>query len=283
MKLEEFSQIYKADYISSRTNPRTVGYGKLSDRKYRERERLFLAEGVKLTEEALCHAQKHVQRVLLSQSAVEKAEENGRLLEIAKTAKGLHVPVSIFADSAFEKISTESAPQGVIAVLSYLDGLHEREDFSAWQKGKRLIMLEEIRDPGNLGTILRSAEALGADGVILSGCADLYGNKVVRSAMGSLFRMPAYITSDGQACVKAMKKEGRRVLAAGLGEHTMTLGQYETDVRDCVVIGNEGHGISKSVLEECNACVRIPMAGRTESLNASVAAACILWEYFRSI
>ncbi len=283
MKIEEFSRIYKADYISSRTNPRTVGYGKLSDRKYRERERSFLAEGVKLTQEALCHAQKYVQCVLLSRSAVERAGENDRILDIAETAKGLHVPVSIFADSAFEKISTESAPQGVIAVLSYLNDLHERDDFSAWQKGKRLLMLEEIRDPGNLGTVLRTAEALGADGVILAGCADLYGSKVVRAAMGSLFRMPAYITSDGQACVKAMKEEGRRVLAAGLGEHTMTLGRYATDVGDCVVIGNEGHGISAPVLEECTACVRIPMTGQTESLNASVAAACILWEYFRSM
>lgn len=277
MKLELFIESYRAEYIQSRTNPKTVSLAKLSDKKYRDKSRLFLAEGIKLTEEALKYTAK-VDSVIFSQTAVERDE---RIIRLAETANELDIRVSVFADSAFEKISTESAPQGVIAVVNYLDDLHKTADLVGWQKDKRLLMLEEIRDPGNLGTIMRSAEAMGVNGVILSRCADLYHPKVVRAAMGTLFRLPAFITNDGIGCIDIMKQNDRRVLAAALGEHTLTLGNYEIHPTDCPVIGNEGHGIPQEMIEKCTACVRIPMAGNTESLNASAAAACILWEYFR--
>lgn len=276
MDLELILKEYGAEYISSRTNPMTVMLSKLTDKKYRDEHRLFLAEGIKLTAEALEFA--HPECIVLSRSA---AENNQAANEIMKYAKNKGVRIIVFADSAFEKISTEKAPQGVIAAVRYLDGIHCRSGFDVWQKNKRLLMLDEIRDPGNLGTILRSAEALGTSGVILAGCADIYSPKTVRSAMGTLFRIPLYITNAGGECVDIMKKNGRRVLASALGEHTLTLGEYDICESDCPVIGNEGHGISADVLEMCTACVKIPMAGNTESLNASAAAACILWEYFR--
>ena len=209
------------------------------------------------------------------------SREYVRIIKIAKTANELDIKLSVFADSAFEKISTESAPQGVITVLKYQNKLLETENFAKWQNNRRLIMLEEIRDPGNIGTIMRSAEAMGMDGIILSRCADIYSPKVVRAAMGTLFRMPVFITSDGISCVKVMKAEGRRVLATALGRDALALGSFKTDCSDCVVIGNEGHGISDEMINECTACVYIPMSGSTESLNASAAATCVLWEYFR--
>lgn len=276
--LDDFLKKYRADYVQSRTNPKTIAYSKLSDKKYRDKSGLFLAEGIKLTEEVLIYAA-NIDTIIFSQSAVE--HHNERILQIAKTANELDIRVSVFADSAFEKISTESAPQGVIAVVPYLNELHNAADFENWQKNKRLLMLEEIRDPGNLGTIMRSAEAMGINGVVLSRCADIYSPKVMRAAMGTLFRMPVYITNDGMSCIEIMKKYDRRVLAAALGEHTLTLGQYKTESTDCPIIGNEGHGLSDEMIEKCTACVKIPMAGNTESLNASAAAACILWEYFR--
>lgn len=283
MNTEKFLQTFKADYIQSRSNQKTVDLAKLTDKKFRDRSGLFLAEGVKLAEEALRWTGAEVDCVIIAESAAGKTEsENDRIFQIAKTANELNVRLCVFADSAFEKISTESAPQGVIAVVNYCRKLHTAENFSAWQQNRRLLMLEEIRDPGNLGTILRSAEAMGITGVILSGCADLYSPKVVRAAMGTLFRMPVYITSDGMNCIQLMKQSGRRVLAAALGEHTLTLGKYPVQDTDCPIIGNEGHGISEDKIAACTACVRIPMSGRTESLNASAAAACILWEYFRA-
>lgn len=285
--LADYLKEFGAELISSRTNPKTVRYAKLSDKKYRDEFGLFLAEGSKLTAEALQHAE--VECVLIAQSKVEALAESdtqrkpGMIArELAAIACEKQVPVHVFADSAFEKISTEQAPQGFIAVVKKPEKIHMKTDFEAWQQGKRLLMLDEIRDPGNLGTILRSAEAMGIEGVILASCADLYSEKTVRAAMGTLFRIPVYITQNGADCVRSMKICGRRVISAGLGEHTLTLGQYATEKTDCVVIGNEGHGVSAEVLAESTACVRIPMAGQTESLNAAAAAVCILWEYFRN-
>ena len=277
MDFDLFEKRYGAEYIQSRSNPKVVSFSKLTDKKYRDENKIFMAEGVKLTEEALRFAD--VESVVVSVSAAEK---NPKAEDIASLAKENGVHIILLPDSAFEKISTEKAPQGVIAVVKYLTDKHVSGDFSVWQKDKRLLMLDEIRDPGNLGTIMRSAEALGVQGVVLSGCADIYGNKTVRSAMGTLFRLPLYITSAGGECVDIMKENGRRVLAAALGEHTLTLGEYEPEYSDCPIIGNEGHGISREILDKCTACVRIPMAGSTESLNASAAASCIMWEYFRT-
>ena len=281
MKTEEFMKTFGCELITSRTNPKTVMYGKLSEKKYRDEYGLFLAEGSKLAVEALQYAD--VETLIIAQSRVDMNTKSGTIAcELAVIAHEKRVPVYVFADSAFEKISTEQAPQGFIAVVKKPEKIHRKADFETWQEGRRLLMLDEIRDPGNLGTILRSAEAMGIDGVILSSCVDLYSEKTVRAAMGTLFRMPAFVTQNGAECVRCMKNCGRRVIAAGLGEHTLTLGQYEIDKSDCVIIGNEGHGVSADILKETTACVRIPMAGGTESLNASAAAACILWEYFRN-
>jgi len=281
--LNAFLREFGAELISSRTNPKTVQYAKLSDKKYRDEYGLFLAEGSKLTFEALQHTD--VECVVIAQSCAEqgRTRKPGVIAcELAGAALEKQVPVYVFADSAFEKISTEQAPQGFIAVVKKPEEIHRKTDFDTWQQGKRLLMLDEIRDPGNLGTILRSAEAMGIDGVILASCADLYSEKTVRAAMGTVFRMPVFITQNGADCVRSMKKLGRRVISAGLGEHTLTLGRYEVMKNDCPVIGNEGHGVSAEVLAESTACVRIPMAGQTESLNAAAAAVCILWEYFRN-
>lgn len=277
MKTEEFMNKFGSELITSRTNQKAVMYGKLSEKKYRDETGLFLAEGVKLAEEALSCGD--VECLIIAQSAAEK-NPNAEKLAVLACERGVNVIV--FGDSAFAKVSTEKAPQGIIAVARRMQSLHVTEEFESWQKGRRLLMLDEIRDPGNLGTILRSAEAMGITGVILSSCADLYSEKTVRAAMGTLFRMPVYLTQRGTDCVRSMKKSGRRVISAGLGAHTLTLGQYETDKSDCVIIGNEGHGVSAEILEESTACVRIPMAGETESLNAAAAAVCILWEYFRN-
>lgn len=269
---------WRADYLSSRSNPRVAAAAKLADKKERERQAAFLAEGIKLAREALSSAPRFVKEIFVSESAAETSE-GVRALALEAAEAG--VRVTLLSEPAFEKISTEKSPEGVITAVGYLTELHVRGDLSRWQENKRLLMLDEIRDPGNLGTILRSAEALGVHGVILSRCADLYQPKVVRAAMGTLFRLPVFLTDDGEAAAQALKAAGRRVLAASLGEHALTLGSYEIKESDCPVIGNEGHGLSTAMLESASASVRIPMSGGTESLNAAAAAACFLWEYAR--
>lgn len=283
MKLDEFLPYYKAEYISSRSNAKVIMLGKLSDKKRRDRESIFLADGVKLAQEAVRYAKPEY--LILAESAIDTAAAK----ETAELYKTAGIPIYVFSDAAFDKISTEKSPDGIIAALAYMTGLHKitmRGDiskFDDWQKNRRLLMLDSIRDPGNLGTILRSAEAMGVTGVILADCADIYNRKTVRAAMGTLFRMPLYIVNadDRIPLIHKMQDSGRRVLAAALGEHTLTLGDYDVFENDCPVIGNEGHGLSQDVIDACTACVRIPMAGNTESLNAASAAVCILWESYR--
>lgn len=260
-----------ADYITSRSNRRAVLYASLDDRKNRDKTGLFLAEGVKLTGEALRFAD--CEDILIS----EEAEEIGGKLEERLLEGKTHV--TVLAGSVFEKISTERAPQGIIAVVRKPQ--NSSPALEEWQRDRRIMMLDEIRDPGNLGTIMRSAEALGNVSLVLCGCADPYGTKTVRAAMGTLFRLPVFTVTDGAEAVRILKKCGRNVYGAALGEHTLTLGEYETKENDVIVIGNEGHGISDDILRECSACVRIPMSGMTESLNAASAAVCFLWEYKR--
>ncbi len=272
-----FISRYFAEYISSRTNPKTVLFSGLHATKNREKERLFLAEGIKLSLEALSYAE--CSYLIFSESFIEREDS---CTDVAERAKDRGVRIILMSDSAFEKVSSEKSPQGIIAVIRYMERLHISADFENWHKGRRIIMLEEIRDPGNLGTVIRTAEAMGYGGVILSGCADVYNPKTVRAAMGGLFRMSLFITDNAPECARIMKNDGRRVLAAALGEHNMILGEFALDSADAVVIGNEGHGISDALLSECTATVKIPMSGMAESLNASVAAACIMWEYSRN-
>ena len=190
MNVKKFISDTGSEYITSRQNPRVVLYSGLKEEKIRVREKLFSAEGTKLTEEAIENAE--VKEILASEAFFDSP-----LCErIFKAALQKRIKITVLADTAFEKISTEKAPQGVIAIVKMMSGLHVSDGFDEWQADKRLIMLDEIRDPGNLGTIIRSSEALGIDGIILAGCADIYNPKTVRSAMGALFRMPIYVSSD---------------------------------------------------------------------------------------
>lgn len=275
MKTEEFVRKHGAAYVTSRNNPKCVAYSKLTDIKYRTE--YFLAEGEKLSAEALRFAD--VKEILISTSANEDKAEY-----FASAANDSGVSVTVLEENAFDKIATEKSPQGIIAVVKLMRKLHldDSADFIEWQNGKRLLMLDELRDPGNLGTIIRTAEALGITGVVLSGCADIYNPKTVRASMGSIFRMSMYSTKDGSARVGELQSVSRRVLASALDDRAYTLSTFELNLTDCVVIGNEGHGISRKILDKTTDTFMIPMSGSTESLNAASAAAVILWEYYRT-
>ncbi|MGN1346706.1 MAG: TrmH family RNA methyltransferase [Eubacteriales bacterium] len=279
MVLNDFLHSFGAEYITSRANAKVVRFARLSDKKYRDREGMFLADGVKMAGDAVRYARPD--SLLIAESAVRTDAAQTTAEQYRKAG----IPIYVLADPAFDKISSEQSPDGIIAALAYMVELHRMRDdiskFDDWQKRRRLLLLDGIRDPGNLGTILRSAEAMGITGVILADCADIYNRKTVRAAMGTLFRMPLYLTDQSVPVIRSMQAAGRRVLAAALGEHTLTLGDFDLFPEDCPVIGNEGHGLSAEVIDACSACVRIPMAGNTESLNAASAAVCFLWEAYR--
>ena len=280
MKIDYFTDKYRADFISSRSNGTIVSLSKLSDKKYRDESRLFLSEGIKLAEEALLHSE--VAYLILCETAA--AGDKKEILALADSAhsKGVHTIVA--SEPAFAKLSSEKAPQGVIAVSRYMD-CHvsaDTMDFSIWQKDRQIILLDNIQDPGNLGTIIRSAAAMGFYGIVTINCADIYSAKVLRASMGAIFRCNVYQSNSPIEEIKLLQKKNRRVLAAALGEISYTLGEINLMKSDCIVIGNEGHGIDEKILSACDAALKIPMTDGSESLNAAAAAAIIMWEYHRN-
>ena len=269
-----------SDIIRSRQNPVVKWAASLSDKKNRECERSFIAEGEKLCFEA-AKAALSVSHIFVSESKKDKLISR---IEAAFSADMYKMTKLIcLSDEAFEKISTEKAPQGVIIVIKYLDFFKEldiiyKEDFFLLPD-ERAIALCSLRDPGNLGAVIRSAVAFGVSHIILSSdSVDLFSPKTVRSAMGSLFKIKVTVVSDLASFIGAAKDNGRKVFAAELKESAFPLGAQKISKTDIVVIGNEGHGIPPEISEKCSASVYIPISENTESLNAAVAASILIWE-----
>ena len=144
-----------------------------------------------------------------------------------------------------------------------------------------VFILESVRDPGNLGTVIRTASAFGVGCLLLSGdCADIYNPKTIRAAMGTMFHQNIVKVDDLCTAIRTLSDQGRDIYAATLGRDAVLLGDPELDQRDCIAVGNEGHGLSEAVIEACGKKILIPMMPGTESLNAAVASSVCLWEQF---
>ena len=263
--------------IASRQNALVKLTASLTERKYRTREGLFRFDGQKLFVEAL-------QKGLPLFAVLFRASAAPALLA---AAEGLDVPrdcrVALLADDLFDRLSEEKSPDGVICVSKTLDKIHKFAtiDISDAKSEGLILLLESVRDPGNLGTILRSARAFGVGRVILSAdCADLYHPRTVRAAMGALFCQPVSVVTEFSATVAALAEKGR-VFAAALTPDAVPLDRVTWRRGDAVIVGNEGHGLSPAVLAACTHRLLIPMTGDVESLNAGVAASVILWDYAR--
>ena len=266
--------------ITSRQNPLIKWAASLSEKKNREAERAFIAEGEKLCFEA---AKSHLPVTHIFVSENKKDKLFPLITEAFSADEYKNTKLVCLSESAFEKISTEKAPQGVIIVIKYLDFFREldiiyKEDFFL-SEDERALAFCSLRDPGNLGAVIRSAVAFGVEHIVLtSDSADLYNPKTVRSAMGCLFRIKATVVRDFASFIASAKPKGRRVFAAELTETALPLGSIELSKRDVFVIGNEGHGIPAEISSLCNNSVYIPITESTESLNAAVAASILVWE-----
>ena len=245
--------------ITSRENPQIKQVcGLLSAAKKRRKEGLFVCEGFTLLEEAL--------RRGLQPKAVYCLESQAHRLP------KLDCPCALVNQSVLEKLSDVPAPQGVVFTLP----LPEAEKTLA---GSRFLALDSLRDPGNMGTILRTADAFGLDGVILLGdCVDVYSPKVVRSAMGSLFstRLYAMTAEELKSQLDGMDIP---LYAATLAADSRPVTQLDLK-RSCVIIGNEAHGVSPETIACCTGSVIVPIQS-AESLNAGVAAGILMWEMRR--
>ena len=270
----------KNDVITARTNPTVKWAVSLLEKKGRRESECFIAEGEKLTLEALA-GKLPVSFVFIDDSKRDKILP--RVLEAMDPKKHEETQIVFLSTDVFSKISTEKAPQGVISVIKYLDffsimDIIYKEEFFL-DEGERALALCSVRDPGNLGSVIRSAVAFGVEHLVLSAdSADVYNPKTVRSAMGSLFKVRITYVNDFAGFVKTARECGRRIFSAELSDGARSLSETPLLRSDILVIGNEGHGIPSDISALCDASVYIPISDKTESLNASVAAAIFMWE-----
>lgn len=236
--------------------------------RLRREESLFVIEGGRLFWEAPVSL---IKEVYVTERFLENADAE-MMEKLAGTG------YEVVSPQVFGKMSDTKAPQGVLAVLVRQN--HKREELMDTE-APLLLLLENIQDPGNLGTIMRTAEGAGVTGVILShDCADIYQPKVVRSTMGSLFRVPFYQTEDILQEIKFLQSRNIKVYAAYLeGAESYDAESY---LDGCAfLIGNEGNGLTRETAFAADARIRIPMAGKLESLNAGVSAALLVYEAAR--
>ncbi|MGM9636584.1 MAG: TrmH family RNA methyltransferase [Eubacteriales bacterium] len=259
------------EIITSRNNRKMVELAKLKSKKCRDESGLFFFEGIKLFREAITFGVP-LAEVIFSESCADLANE---------LPKG--VDYAIVSSSVYEKLTDENSPQGVFCVAKHLDNLHKSATIYEGSDHTPSLLLEGIRDPGNLGTILRTAYAFGIDRLILSqDCADLYNAKTIRAAMGAVFRQKTVRVSDCIQTVRTMQDNGIPVYAAVLKENSKDVRQITYDSPVCFAVGNEGHGLSDDLIGACQGSVMIPMMPGCESLNAAVASTVLMWEMVRN-
>ena len=250
------------EIITSRTNPLIVRMKKLKSRRSARREEgVFLCEGPKMLEEAVKWGA-DIQVVLCAP---------GRELPPLKAGTRIvEVPEDLLASVA----DTET-PQGVVFLCR-----GGELTFDPAKEWKRFLVLDGVQDPGNLGTVWRTADAFGADGVVLvNHCADPWNPKTVRATMGAVFRLPLCECSLPELA-EYLRARDIPLYATALREDTEDLRAVEL-TRAAVIIGSEGRGVSDQALDLCQKTVKIPMTERCESLNAAVAASVVLWEMAR--
>ena len=271
-------QILGQEVITSKTNSTIVKIGKLVKKKYRDEDKLFLCDGVKLFHEAINFGAK-IEYILLKNDVDFESDT----IDAIKALKVSGTRVLVLNEAVYSKISTEISPQGIIAVCSYLDLIkYEDELKENIHQKEKVMMLEAIRDPGNLGTIIRNAAAFGIDRLILSSdCVDIYSQKIIRAAMGAIFKLKINIVGDFVGAIKHLQGLGRVVLSATLNDKALVLGKKALNKTDVVIIGNEGHGLSSEAINASNDAIIIPMEKNTESLNAAMASAIFMWELYK--
>ncbi len=247
------------EYLSSMKNPRVQAFRSLKERKGRREHSAFLVEGDKMVGEALT-SDFRVSALLLR--------------EDREIPEGLpeELPVYLMPEHVFNSLSDTRTPQGIAAVAE----MRPRP-----LKGNRLIVLDGVQDPGNVGTILRTADAAGLDGAILSTeCADVFSPKTLRATMGSIFRLGLEFPEDLASCLREMKTRGFSILSSQLDGESF-YARERTVPPWALVIGSEGNGVSAQVRAEATCRLRLPMRGGAESLNAAVAAGIMMYDLMR--
>lgn len=254
--------------ITSKDNETIKHIRKLKEKKYRDEFNEYIVEGVKLINEAI-QEKCDIKTIIVCDNCNKEAINTNSMYEIAKH-NCLYVD-----EKVFNTITEVKNPQGILAVIG-----KEKENKEIDYKQDVIIVLDDIQDPGNLGTILRTIDSAGLNQVVLSKkSGDVYNSKVIRSTMGAIFRVNVIESDNLVETIKTIKKHKYEVVSTSLDTNQSI---YDLEYRKtAIIIGNEANGVSKEVQEISDKKVKIPMLGKTESLNASVATGIVLYEYVR--
>ena len=234
--------------------------------KARREQDVFITEGIKMFLEA---DPDKIKEVYVSQSFYEKGVAREKIEQCN---------YEILSDELFKKVSDTQTPQGILCVMKQYH--YELEDLFL-KENPLFLILEDIQDPGNLGTMVRTAEGAGVDGIIMTkGTVDIYNPKTIRSTMGSVYRMPFLYTEDLLDLMKELQKKGVKIYAAHLQGRQF---YHEMDFKGATafLIGNEGNGLKDETADAADIYMKIPMQGQVESLNAAVASVILMYEAAR--
>lgn len=252
--------------ITSKDNPNIKLFRKLTESKKCRRETgMFTLEGIRLISDA-AKENAELHSVFVTESFWEK---QGEALDFPRAADLFVIP-----DELGKSISDTSSAQGVFAVCKFIEKPHFSQVI---KRGGRYLLLCNLQDPGNLGTIIRTADAVGLDGVFLSECCELYNPKVIRSTMGSLFRL-SVCEVVFEEIFPLFEQRGVPSYAAVIDRDAVSLTECDFSEGGVVLIGNEGNGLPESVTKACEKKLTIKMNGNINSLNAAMAAGIIMWE-----
>jgi RNA methyltransferase, TrmH family len=265
--------VIKSSRIESQTNRYIKWLKSLGKKKNRWSENLFIIEGIRSVEQVLDN--KNEFDLIVYSDSLDKTDKGSEILSRIMSSDHKSIYIS---DGLFKSISDTEQPQWIMAVVkfelkTFFETLKESENF--------YLLLDRVQDPGNMGTIIRTAEAFGANGIIITeGCVDIYNSKTVRSSMGAIIDIPIIYYEDIKEAIADIKKHGIKIISSSL--HTNS-NIYSLDLKGdvAIVIGNEGTGISDYVIDSSDALAKIPMIGKAESLNAAVASGVLMYEVLR--
>lgn len=255
--------------ITSKDNELIKHIRKLKDKKYRDESNEYVVEGVKLVEEAVKENAKIKQIIVCEDTTRTYEIPTHIMLEIAR-----YECISV-SNKIFNIITQVTNPQGIMAIIE-----KNAQDAQIDYSQDIIVVLDDVQDPGNLGTILRTVDSIGLNQIIVSkGTADAFNSKVVRSTMGAIFRIKIIEVENLAQAIKEMRKYHFKLMVTSLQTKNSI---YDIDFnKKIIVIGNEANGVSKEIQDMADEKAKIPMLGRTESLNASVAAGVVMYEYVR--
>lgn len=240
-------------------------------KKARQEAGMFVAEGLRICMEA--SNSKICKISLMTDNFITKNPKEASI--IANSSDENYT----IEEHLCAKISTTQASQGVFCFCALLDNRFTDDKIKI---GGKYMLLSSLQDPGNIGTIIRGADAFNIDGVIISSdCPDIYSPKVLRSTMGGVFRQKIMVCDDVKEAITSIKNKGIKVYATALYSDSININDADLSEGCAAVIGNEGNGLAKEVIHCCDGSIIIPMNEQTESLNAAAATTIVMWEMFR--